>query len=83
LRAMMMIAPATNNASMSTGTQGGLSRIDLGTGGVYRDDACTPASLSTGLGIGRSPGRVPLAVVRPPVLRFGGATARQSTAPRS
>jgi anthranilate synthase/aminodeoxychorismate synthase-like glutamine amidotransferase len=78
---MISTAPPMSSASISAGTQRGLSRIEAGIGGVYRADVCTPSVLSEGFVRVRSPGRVPLGVVLPPVLRFGGATSEQSRAP--
>ena len=71
----------TKSATMRYGIHGFGIRISDVTGGVYRDDECTPRSFSSGLAMRCSPGRVPFGVVRPPpVLRFGGATVDQSRA---
>src|SRR5690606_30230373 len=83
LRRMMITIPATSRATISHGTQRFGIVISAGTGGVYRDEACTPSRFSLGFTALGSPGRVPLGVVRPPpVLRLGGATAEQSTVAR-
>jgi anthranilate synthase/aminodeoxychorismate synthase-like glutamine amidotransferase len=80
---MMITIPATSRATISHGTQRFGIVISAGTGGVYRDEACTPSRFSLGFTALGSPGRVPLGVVRPPpVLRLGGATAEQSTVAR-
>lgn len=60
-----------NRANIRIGTHRGLCFTACGMGGVYREDADTPASLRSG-----APGRVPFGVVRPLVFRFGGATAQ-------
>ncbi len=77
----MINAPMINKATIRIGTQRGLSRTERGIGGVYRDEAATPAAdvpliIGGGPALGNCPGLVPLGVVLPPVLRLGGATRK-------
>lgn len=77
---MIVRVPITSRVNIRMGTHFGLSLSESGAGGVYRDDADTsPARVMPPVDgeegdAGDWPGRVPLGVVRPPVLRLGGAT---------